>query len=303
MADPVEGAEAGTAAGEELEKKLQKSQRAEAIARASASEATRRASSSAAEAQRYKSAAEQGQVATATSKVAELEAARDKLQGEYQSALEGGDFKVASELNFKMNEVAAELVGWRQLKTNLEGEGKDGGKGKDKPQLSEEEKREAFINSKSPETAAWLRAHPEYFTDPNVQNMVHGAHNLAMGKKIKADTPEYFEFVEKTAGMTGDGDDVEEDDEEEPEVVEHKPLKRAGQKRPLGAPGPSREQTGAPPKIKSGEVHLNAKMMEGAKLAGIEATDKEGLKSFHENYVKQVNAGEISDWAGIMRRR
>lgn len=287
--------------GDVLEKKLEKSERAAAIARASQSEAERRAAASAAEAQRYRTQAEQGQSANVTAQVAALEADRDKLKREYAQHLADGEFEKASDVQFQMSEVAAKLTQWQGAKAHLEA-AKDGKGKEEKPAAgTPEEQREAFINSRSAATGAWLREHPDYFTDPKLQARVTGAHNMAIGNDIKVDSQEYFEFIEKQAGLTQDDDGGEVVESEVKQPVSKMP--KAGQKRVPVSPAPSREATGAPVKLKAGEIHLNEAMMNGARLAGIEATDKAGLESYHNDYVKRFRAGEISDWAGIMTRK
>lgn len=281
-------------AGDVLEKKLEKSERALAIERASRSEAEKRGAASAAEAQRYKSAAEGGKMAQVQAQISGLEAERDKLKREYAQHLADGEFEKASDTQFQMSEVAAKLTSLASDKATLE---ETKGKEPEKAPIgTAAEQREAFINSRSPATAAWLREHSDYFTDAKLQARVTGAHNLAVGNGLTVDSQEYFEFVEKTAGMTSE-------EEGETEDVEKVRTKQPGKKNiPFSAP-PSREATGAGPRLKAGDMHLNEAMMRGAAMAGIEATDKAGLESYYNDYVKRFRNNEISDWAQIMTRK
>jgi hypothetical protein len=55
---------------------------------------------------------------------------------------------------------------------------------------------EKIASRLTPRSAEWVRAHPEYATDPALTRRMVRAHEDAIDEGIKADTDEYFEFVE-----------------------------------------------------------------------------------------------------------
>ena len=55
---------------------------------------------------------------------------------------------------------------------------------------------EKIASRLTPRSADWVRAHPEYARDPAMTRRMVRAHEDAMDEGIKADTDEYFEFVE-----------------------------------------------------------------------------------------------------------
>jgi hypothetical protein len=52
-------------------------------------------------------------------------------------------------------------------------------------------------------TAAWMRRHKDWVTDPRKNAKVTGAHSFAVSEGLTPDTDEYFEFVEKMIGLRG----------------------------------------------------------------------------------------------------
>lgn len=57
---------------------------------------------------------------------------------------------------------------------------------------------EAFASQLSPKSAAWVRAHPEYVTNPRLNQKMIAAHQLALADGLQADTEDYFSSVEDT---------------------------------------------------------------------------------------------------------
>jgi len=72
---------------------------------------------------------------------------------------------------------------------------------------------ENFVRGMSPKSASWIRSHPEFVTDSRKTYKMRAAHNEALASGAVADSPEYFEHVEKYLGLHDDtrvdtGDDV-----------------------------------------------------------------------------------------------
>ena len=71
---------------------------------------------------------------------------------------------------------------------------------------------EAMASQLSRQSADWVRAHPEYVTDQRLFRKMTRAHEEAMDEGYKADTPDYFDFVETRLGLRNndDGDAMSE---------------------------------------------------------------------------------------------
>lgn len=62
---------------------------------------------------------------------------------------------------------------------------------------------EDFCAGRTEPTARWLRANPEWVTDPRKNAKLTGAHHLAIGEGLEPDTPAYFAKVEEVIGLRG----------------------------------------------------------------------------------------------------
>jgi hypothetical protein len=129
---------------------------------------------------------------------------------------------------------------------------------------------EMVASQLTPASAKWVRAHPEFATDDEKKNEMIAAHYKAAAKKIKADTPEYFAFIEETLGL---------DSEQQREAP--KPAPRQPAPPP---PAPARGNGGG---NRPGTMTLSAHQREAAKLAGL--TDEE----YAQNLVSLRKEGRI----------
>lgn len=67
---------------------------------------------------------------------------------------------------------------------------------------------EAMAATLAPPAAAWIRAHPDYASDPNKNTRLRAHHALVVADGFTVNSPEYFAEIEKRLGMTGDGSDA-----------------------------------------------------------------------------------------------
>ena len=58
----------------------------------------------------------------------------------------------------------------------------------------------------TPETQAWIDAHPQFMTDPAYRAACAGADQLARARGLAVDTPEYFRYVERTIARELNGE-------------------------------------------------------------------------------------------------
>jgi hypothetical protein len=109
------------------------------------------------------------------------------LKQNYKDALASGDYDAAA--NFQMEMIKADNdlrqlnVGKQQYEAAMK-----------QPQIADPvEKMAAQL---TPQSAAWVRAHPEYARDAALTRRMVRAHEDAVDDGLVADTPEYFQFIE-----------------------------------------------------------------------------------------------------------
>jgi hypothetical protein len=124
-----------------------------------------------------------------------LTESNDTLEGQYADALAAQDFKAAAKAQRQMADNSAKLA---QLET-----GKKALESAPKPvPRAPADPVEQFAAALSPASATWVRAHPEFVRDPHKNRQMIAAHELALARGHKADTPDYFASVEKTLDLT-----------------------------------------------------------------------------------------------------
>ena len=62
---------------------------------------------------------------------------------------------------------------------------------------------EAVASQLTPNAAAWIRAHPDYITDPQKNARLMSAHYDAMAEGLAADSPDYIHYVEAHVAPRG----------------------------------------------------------------------------------------------------
>ena len=127
----------------------------------------------------------------------------ETLETDLQRAHEDGNFKRVAEINRRLGEIGFEVGQLKAGKADLESRRNTESRTAAEPQRQQQaDPREAYLASRTPATAAWLRAHPEFFSDPKFQQRVIGAHSLAVADGLTPDSPEYFAKVEEIAGVS-----------------------------------------------------------------------------------------------------
>jgi hypothetical protein len=125
------------------------------------------------------------------SAIERLTESNDTLEAQYAEALAAGDFKAAAKVNRQMTDNAGKLTFLETNKTRLESAPKPVPRAPADPV-------ERFAADLSPASASWVRAHPEFVRDQHKNRQMIAAHELALARGLKADSPEYFASVEKT---------------------------------------------------------------------------------------------------------
>jgi hypothetical protein len=120
-----------------------------------------------------------------------LTESNDSLEGAYADALAAQDWKAAAKTQRQMADNAAKLTQLEAGKKALESAPKPVPRAPADPV-------EQFASALSPASATWVRAHPEFVRDPHKNRQMIAAHEIALARGLKADSPEYFASVEKT---------------------------------------------------------------------------------------------------------
>ena len=128
-----------------------------------------------------------------TNAIEQVKANSAQLKAAYANAMQNGQFDKAADLQLEMSSNAAKLL---QLET-----GKQAMAERPKTPPPAVDPVEDLCSRLTPESAAWVRAHPECATDPKMFRKMIRAHEDAVDDGIKSDTPEYFEAVERRLGF------------------------------------------------------------------------------------------------------
>lgn len=133
----------------------------------------------------------------------------DQLEEQAATALEEGRSKDHAKLVRELGAASARLEGLNITKGQYEARRKQMGTQR---QTGDDDPRLATV---TPPSRAWLKAHPEYLNDKALNKKLVAAHYKAEAEDIKADSNEYFEFIEDELGLgqrrdtrRGDDDDT-----------------------------------------------------------------------------------------------
>jgi hypothetical protein len=134
----------------------------------------------------------------------------DQLEAQLEAAQNEGDNKKAAALFRQLAKVEADLNQLDNARMSVEAQQKA-------PKVAPVEGRvraapvdpvEALAGQLSPKSAAWVRAHPDCATDDSLFHEMIAADKRALRAGFKADTPEYFSFIEKRLGFTKEEEPV-----------------------------------------------------------------------------------------------
>lgn len=137
------------------------------------------------------------------------------LRRDYKSAMEAGDFDRAGEISEHLGRTSARLENLETSRSFLDDQRKNPPK-PDTSQPRQDQNRpqqldwnrswssgefDQALRTLTPQTASWVRQHPQFGTDVQFRRQVQAAHNLASAKGYPQDTDGYFDFINKTVGI------------------------------------------------------------------------------------------------------
>jgi hypothetical protein len=173
---------------EEGLEKLKKQLEEEKIGRANAEQHAREAS----EAElRAKTEVHGTQLDLLTSAIASRTQSNVELKQKFADALAAQDFNAAAEANSEMNANLAEIQSFKNAKQQLE-------KAPKPIVRAPADRVDEFVSKLSPQSASWVRAHPEFVRDTQKNRQMLAAHEIALARGYAADSDEYFHSIEKT---------------------------------------------------------------------------------------------------------
>ena len=150
---------------------------------------------------------------------------------------------------------------------------------------------QAVMASTSPQTAAWMRNNPRYFTDPAYRQQVQGADSIMRGRGVAPDTAEYFSGVETLVNGTA----------YTPPKEEHVSTAARGSSRtsPTAAAPPSRNvpQSDGQPR-NSNVVTLTKEQREIARIMFRDSPNPEKAYAIHWNELKKE--GRLKDGGVVL---
>ena len=180
---------------ETLKKRLEDEQAATERERAGRVAAEAQARERAQEAVRAQTSEQDSNIQTITTAIEMVKQSTDGLKARYVEAANAGDWVAAGDIQAEMAENAAKKM---QLENGLTAL-----KNQPKPQVRNEpiiNPVEALARQLTPQSANWVRAHPQCATDQRMYKRMLDAHNMATNDH-QVDTPGYFSRVEELMGF------------------------------------------------------------------------------------------------------
>jgi hypothetical protein len=249
---------------EKLKKQLEDEKSARIAAENRANEAARAEVSAKTESQAT-------QLDLVKSAIVSVTAANDALEEKYAAALASQDYAAAAKVQREMGANEAKLMDLNRGKNALERA--------PKPEIRiTQDPVDELCSKLTPQSGAWVRAHPEFARDPAKYRKMVAAHEVAMADGFMADTPEYFASIEDTLRIVTRRQEVRLDDDPTLEAARPSTSRPSRQTAPPSAPvSRSGNGTGG---SRPNVVTLSAEQVEIAKM----------MQMTPEEYAKQVIA-------------
>lgn len=232
-------------------------------ANAARAEAERRASAMEQHATRSEADVQEGHLSLVTNAIETVKRDNMLAKRAYAEAMAAQNFEAAAEAQEIISINSSKLVQLENGKAALEARVASARAEAEQPQRKQpqiQDPVEAVASQLSPRSAAWVREHPEFVRDGRRYTKMIGAHNMAIGDGLVADTDEYFDYIEKTLGITKEAPASREDTADDAMSAAAKPAPRRAQ--PPAAP-PSRGGTNGR------SIRLTPEQREAASISGL----------------------------------
>lgn len=252
---------------EDLKRQLEQANAAKDEAQRRAADAAQHAQARERESVTFKTQAEQANFDAIVTALDSVNASMDRLEEDLAAAHERGDSKAIAKANREMAALAPRVTQFQDHKAQMEADRKAPPTPTRTQPAAPADPFEAHLATMSPQSASWVRAHPEYLKDKLKYSKLLSAHHDAAGEGITMDTPEYFAHIEGRLGLR---------EAESQGRVANAPAVR---ERTMAAPV-SRAPVGAPRNAR--EVTLTPAQREAAAISGISEIE----------YARQLVAGQ-----------
>lgn len=191
---------------DELEAKAERDRKAREDAERRAADSARDAARLRQEATTARSQVADSQLDTIKTALAAAKSEVDTAKRDIKLAGESGDYGALAEAQERLSTAAAQALRYDEAQADLEANKKVAPKA-DAPieaPRGPTDPVDAYVQGRKPQTAQWLRSHPEYVTEPRKNLKLNAAHTDALAEGIEPDTDPYFEHVEKFLGLRND---------------------------------------------------------------------------------------------------
>lgn len=243
-----------------LKANLEDEKKARAKAETEANEARARETAAKNEALSARTQADDSNLRMVEGAITQVKTTAEQLEAAWVRAGQEGDLLKQAKIQTQMAVNANRLVQLENGKREMEEAAKA-----PRPMQRQDDPTDAYIanvEQSSPNSAAWLRSHKQYITNPNLRSKMMSAHYAAEADGITTDTPEYLDFVEKRLGLKQAPAQETEMQLENPLSAAAAPIQRQS---PPAAP-PSRQ---ASPGNRGKTVTLTRAQLEAAEISGL----------------------------------
>jgi len=202
---------------------------------------------------------------------------QETLKAQYRDAMSASNFDAAAEINQAMSDNSAKLLQLENGKDELE-------RNPPRAEVSRTvtDPVEAFAAALTPRSAEWVRKHPQYVTDPRLNQKMIAAHNFAVADGFVADTDAYFAEVETILKPRGSAPEVTRTQDDDAFAGAATVVAKRG--APAAAPV---SRSGNAAGTRTNSLTLTPAMREAARASG--QTDDEYAK----NYLALKREGKI----------
>lgn len=209
---------------------------------------------------RSKTEAQDANIHLIANAIAVVEGQNDSLKSQFKQAIVDGDADAMADIQMVMASNAAKLSKLEDGKAALESAPKV-----EAPRLVVSDQVEALASQLTPRSASWVRAHPEYATEPNKYQKMLAAHNLAIADGIAPDSDAYFDSVEATLRINRAAP-VQQSDDAMSDAAQVTQRRSAPPAAPVS-------RSGSTPGSKPNRVTLSADEREMASMMGMSEQD------------------------------
>lgn len=205
----------------------------------------------------------QGHISAANSAIS-------SLKQQIRLAREANDFDKETDLQSQFMKASTRLLQYEDEKADIEARAERARN--TKPEAPKAPERpsdpvEAYVQNLSRESQGWLRSHRECVTDPELNAKVVWGHQQALKKGLRADSPEYFSYLDEHMGYAQPKHTQAEaeDEGDEVEIVESKPEP----KRSMPSAPVSRTGNAKPGQTNGNKVRLTREQVDMAEAMGM----------------------------------